>query len=207
MVAAAWLSSVEVRWPWRRLLPALMVSALVHYLIVDGWRPSGGVPQFPVAMPQLQAQLEIPAALMTATETAVAENPPLLPEAMPEPPRNRIAQKLPAVVTTADIRPAESPGPAVPDLRIYPARELDRFPVPLMPLDLRTGPGSVGVVRFWVSIDLTGNVVEAELFAGDLPAALAASARNLLLAARFSPGFKDERPVKSRILLELRYGP
>lgn len=207
MVAAAWLSSVEVRWPWRRLLPALMVSALVHYLIVDGWRPSGGAPQFPVAMPQLQAQLEIPPVLMAAAETAVAENPPLLPEAMPEPPRNRIAQKLPAVVTAADIRPAESPGPAVPDLRIYPARELDRFPVPLMPLDLRAGPGSVGVVRFWVSIDLTGNVVEAELFAGDLPAALAASARNLLLAARFSPGFKDERPVKSRILLELRYGP
>jgi hypothetical protein len=40
-----------------------------------------------------------------------------------------------------------------------------------------------------------------------LPAALATSARDLLLAARFSPGFKDERPVKSRILLELRYGP
>ncbi|MFZ9561247.1 MAG: hypothetical protein ACO273_03085 [Burkholderiales bacterium] len=207
MVAAAWHFSLEVRWPWRRLLPALMVSALVHYLIVDGWRPSGGAPQFPVVMPQLQAQLELPAVLMAATETAVAENPPLLPEAVPEPARNRITQKLPAVVSATDIRPAESPGAAVPDLRIYPARELDRFPVPLMPLDLRTGLGSVGVVRFWVSIDITGYAVEAEVITGDLPAALAASARDLLLAARFSPGFKNERPVKSRILLELRYGP
>ncbi len=76
-----------------------------------------------------------------------------------------------------------------------------------MPLDLRTGLGSVGVVRFWVSIDITGYAVEAEVITGDLPAALAASARDLLLAARFSPGFKNERPVKSRILLELRYGP
>lgn len=94
----------------------------------------------------------------------------------------------------------------MPDLRIYPARELDRYPVPLSPLDLRAVPGQTGIMRFWITVDPAGNVVDVDRVENDVPAALASLARQLLLATRFEPGFKDERPVKCRILLELRYG-
>lgn len=207
MITAGWNGSPEARWPWRRLLPALMASAVAHYLIVDGWRAPGGARQFPAAMPPLQAQLEIPRTEMAAPEMVLAENLPLQPAVRPEPRPARVTQAMPPAATAAEIRTPENPGAAVPDLRIYPARELDRYPVPLTPLDLRTVQGRSGMARFWVSIDITGYAIDAELIAGDLPSALAASARELLLAARFSPGFKDERPVKSRILLELRYSP
>ena len=78
---------------------------------------------------------------------------------------------------------------------------------PLLPLDLRTGSGRSGIARFWVSIDGMGNVVDVDSIPGDLPAAQSVSAREWLLGVRFTPAFKDERPVKSRIMLELSYGP
>lgn len=209
MFVTGWHVSQEVGWPWWRLLPALIASAVVHYLIVDGWQPVGGLPQFPVMLPPLQAQLEIPRVAVAEADTAVAERfspePAFRPGPQPRP--VRMHQALPPAAAAVEIRPLENSGAPVPDPRIYPARELDRFPFPLTPLDLSTGQGRTGTARFWVSIDITGYVVNAELIAADLPAVLAASARELLLAARFSPGFKDERPVKSRILLELRYGP
>lgn len=209
MFVAGWNAYQEVRWPWRRLLPALIASAVAHYLIVDVWQPAGGLPQFPATLPPLQAQLEIPRVAMTEPETAVTER--FLPEPAvrsgPEPRPVRLPQAMPPVAAAVEMQSPGNSGAAVPDPRIYPARELDRFPFPLMPLDLRTGQGRTGTARFWVSIDITGSVVEAEFIAADLPAALVSSARELLLAARFSPGFRDERPVKSRILLELRYGP
>lgn len=208
MISAAWNGSPDARWPWRRLLTALMASAVGHYLIVDGWQPSGGSPQLSVAAPQLQARLEIPEALPAAPEKTIAEVSPAewleKQAAVPRP--ARVAPAIPPAAATTVGSP-ENPGATGPDLRIYGARELDRYPVPLTPLDLRTGQGRSGIARFWVNIDSTGYAVEAELIAGDLPALLTASARELLLAARFAPGVKDERPVKSRILLELRYGP
>lgn len=209
MLSAAWNGSPDARWPWRRLLTALMVSAVAHYLIADGWQPSGGLSQPSVAIPQLQARLEMPEDLPAATEKPIAEDTPVesLAKPVPAPRSARVARAMPPAALAAEISSPENPGVAVPDLRIYAARELDRFPVPLTPLDLRTAQGRSGMARFWVSIDVTGYAVEAELITGDLPAALAVSARELLLAGRFSPGFKDERPVKSRILLELRYGP
>lgn len=209
MFVAGWNVSREVRWPWRRLLPALIASAVAHYLIVDGWQSAGGLPQFPAMLPPLQAQLEIPRPAMAEPETAVAERFSTEPavRSVPEPRPDRLSQAMPSVAAAVEIRPPENSGAPVPDQRIYPSRELDRFPFSLTPLYLRTGQDRSGSARFWVSIDITGHVVDAELIAADLPAAQAATARELLLAARFAPGFKDERPVKSRILLELRYGP
>jgi hypothetical protein len=209
MISAAWNGSPNARWPWRRLLTALMVSAVAHYLIVDGWRPSGGPSQFPAVIPQLQARLEMPEVLPAAPEKTIAEDSPAeLPEKRAALSRTaRVAPARAPAVAAPEMNSPENPGAAVPDLRVYSARELDRYPVPLMPLDLRTGQGRSGIARFWVNIDSMGYAVGVELIAGDLPAVLTASARELLLAARFAPGFKDERPVKSRILLELRYGP
>lgn len=202
MIAAAWNTSTVCHWPWRRLLPALIASALVHYLIVDGWPPSGGLPHVPAARLQLQAQLELPGEPLVVPEVRSGERPaePIL--APPVAP----AAPAPPLVTAVERQAMASAGVAAPDSRIYPARELDRYPVPLAPLDLRAGLGHAGTVRFWVTVDPAGNVADVDRVENDAPAALASLARQLLLATRFEPGFKDERPVKCRILLELRYG-
>jgi hypothetical protein len=201
MIAGAWNASPACRWSWRRLLPALIASALVHYLIVDGWPPSGGIPHVPAAMRQLQAQLELPAEPLPGIQPGELPVAPV-PAQQPKP---AAAAGLPAVAAV-ERQPAPSAGAAVPDLRIYPARELDRYPVPLAPLDLRAVPGQTGIMRFWITIDPAGNVVDVDRVENDVPAALTSLARQLLLATRFEPGVKEQRPVKCRILLELRYG-
>ena len=201
MIAGAWNASPACRWPWRSLLPALIASALVHYLIVDGWPPSGGIPHVPAAMRQLQAQLELPAEPLPGIQPGELPVAPV-PAQQPKP---AAAAGLPAVAAVEQ-QPAPSAGAAVPDLRIYPARELDRYPVPLAPLDLHAVPGQTGIMRFWITIDPAGNVVDVDRVENDVPAALTSLARQLLLATRFEPGVKEQRPVKCRILLELRYG-
>jgi hypothetical protein len=201
MIAGAWNASPACRWPWRRLLPALIASALVHYLIVDGWPPSGGIPHVPAAMRQLQAQLELPAEPLPGIQPGELPVAPV-PAQQPKPAAPAV---LPAVAAV-ERQPAPSAGAAVPDPRIYQARELDRYPVPLAPLDLRAVPGQTGIMRFWITIDPAGNVVDVDRVESDVPAALASLARQLLLATQFEPGVKEQRPVKCRILLELRYG-
>lgn len=206
MTASTVSSSAVDGWPWRRLLPALAGSVLVHYLIAAGWQSSGGVGQAPAQMPYLQALLEIPArppAASTAGQADEAAQPaPVRPAAIS---RSPVVHEEPSAAAPAGRRPAEGAGAALPDPRFYPARELDRYPLALAPLDLRTGAGKAGTVRFWVGIDLAGNVVDVAV--DGEPGPLAALAREHLLAMRFTPGVRDERPVKSRILLELRYGP
>lgn len=201
MIAGAWNASPACRWPWRRLLPALIASALVHYLIVDGWPPSGGIPHVPAAMRQLQAQLELPAEPLPGIQPGEL---PVAPVPAQQP--KLAAAAGPPAVAAVERQPAPSAGAAVPDLRIYPARELDRYPVPLAPLDLRAVPGQTGIMRFWITIDPAGNVVDVDRVENDVPVALTSLARQLLLATRFEPGVKEQRPVKCRILLELRYG-
>jgi hypothetical protein len=201
MIAGAWNASPVCRWPWRRLLPALIASALVHYLIVDGWPPSGGIPHVPAARLQLQAQLELPAEPLPGIQPGELPVAPVLAQ-QPKPAAPAV---LPAVAAV-ERQPAPSAGAAVPDPRIYPARELDRYPVPLAPLDLRAVPGQTGTMRFWITIDPAGTVVDVDRVENDVPAALASLARQLLLATQFEPGVKEQRPVKCRILLELRYG-
>ncbi len=203
MFAATCNAYPVCRWPWRRLWLALIMSTLAHYLIVEGWPPTGGVPLAPSANLQLHAQLELPAAPPAVPVIASGEQNV---KPIPAQPAAPVAPATQPAVSAIVPQPGPSAGAAMPDPRIFPARELDRYPVPLTPLELRAGTNPAGIVRLWATIDAAGNVVDVDLVAGDAPAALALMARQLLLAARFEPGFKDERPVKCRILLELRYG-
>jgi outer membrane biosynthesis protein TonB len=200
-------SSWARHWPWQRLAVALGASLLAHYLIVGAWTSSGGGRSKPM-MTQLKAQLEIPAAPLTVTSEA---SPDLSHEAS----RPGAAPSVPSQVTrtaptSAFIPEAQSPassGSAIPDSRFYSARELDRFPAPVTPLELRSGTGRAGSVRVRIGIDLAGRVVDLEVVDGDPSGALEIYAREHLQAIRFLPGLKDDRPVRSRILLELHYGP
>jgi hypothetical protein len=186
-------------WPAGRLALSLLFSLLLHWLIVEGWQPSGG-PRSVAGPPPLQARLEIPApgpALSSAGEPAVEPgNDRKLASAARYPhPESRVAPAQPPSIA----QPAGSTGP---DLRFYTARELDRYPVPLVPLKPVAVDGRAGL-RFWLGIDATGIVVEVTPGDGGGQGVEASRAREILLATRFEPAFKDGKPVRSRVLLAL----
>lgn len=182
--------------PGRRMLIALGLSLLVHFLMVGGWGASGAARTTAVAVP-LQARLEpMPAALpaLAAVDTSPAATAP-----QPERPVRRAA-----IATSAAAVPELPPAGAAasgPDLRFYLARELDQYPSPLSVLRLDNGS-----VRLWVSIDQAGRVVDAAVIDADPPGELETLARERVLATRFVPAQRDGRPVKSRVLLVLGRG-
>ena len=90
-------------------------------------------------------------------------------------------------------------------MRVYLARELDRYPVPVSALSLHAGErgAPTGSVRLWVSIDQAGRVTDIEVIDTGSPGAWDAVARERLLGTRFNPAYKDEKAVKSRVLLVL----
>jgi protein TonB len=182
--------------PLRRMLIALGLSLLVHFLMVGGWGASGAARTTAVAVP-LQARLEPMSAALPPL--AAVDTPPATPQ--PE-----VSVRRTAPTTTAVAVAEQSPAGAAasgPDLRFYLARELDQYPSPLSALSLDNGHGSA---RLWVSIDQTGRVVEAAVIDADPPGEFERQARERVLATPFVPARRDGRPVKSRILLVLGQG-
>lgn len=207
MIVAHWQAANVHRWSWRRPAVALGASLLLHGLLAGNW-PSGGRPAVGV-MPQLQAQLEIP--LEAAAPVATVAEPFREAEA-PRPSRSVVAAtplaaRQAASVAAAEIQPSTSAGvnagSNIPDSGFIPARELDRFPAPVIPLDFGGAGIGAGTVRAWVSIDLAGTVVDVTVLDADPSGALQRQLREYLRTVQFLPGIKDERPVRSRILLEL----
>lgn len=176
--------------PLRRMVIALGVSLLVHYLLVGGWG-SGTTPVAPVAI-SLQARLEpVPAPLPAPEQSeSLPDSTNLKPEPLPR-------RASPAAT-------AQSADGAGLDLRFYLARELDQYPSPLSTLHL--GQGYRGSARLWVSIDQTGRVLEAAVIDADPPGEFERLARERVLATPFAPAWRDGRPVKSRVLLVLGGG-
>lgn len=179
----------------RRMLIALGLSLLAHFLMVSGWGASGTART--TAAVALQARLEpMPAAL---PPSIVADIPPVSDALLPAVSARRTS---PADVTAAVVQqsPAGIAGSG-PDLRFYLARELDQYPSPLSALRLDKGS-----VRLWVSIDQAGRVVDAAVIDADPPDGIERWAREHVLATRFVPAQRDGRPVKSRVLLVLGGG-
>lgn len=176
--------------PLRRMVIALGVSLLVHYLLVGGWG-SDARPVAPAAV-SLQARLEPVPAPLPAPEQIES-----LPDSTNPKPGPLPRRASPAVTA----QPAASGGL---DLRFYLARELDQYPSPLSALHL--DHGHRGSARLWVSIDQTGRVLEVAVIDADPPGELERLARERVLATPFAPAWRDGRPVKSRVLLVLGGG-
>ncbi|MBY0270956.1 MAG: hypothetical protein K2X06_13885 [Burkholderiales bacterium] len=170
---------------------ALGLSLSVHFLIFGNWGGSGAARTAQTVLAPVQARLEL---VPMATDAPAAAPQTAAPSRHASPP------VAPAKALSAD---AAGGGP---DLRFYPARELDRYPAPLSALSLDSGDGPAGGVRLWVSIDQTGLVVEAAVIDAELPRELERMARERVLATRFVPAWRDGRPVKSRLLMVLHRG-
>ena len=190
----------------RRLLIALTVSLLFHFLIVSGSRGPAG-PRSGGPAPALQVRFQVP-------DIPVADLP-----GNPQP--TAFPQTAPAAVQTGHKgRPATTESGDAAEMpretraaahgsesRFYLARELDRYPVPLMPVvPGHQRDGIAGSVRLWVSIDHVGRVFDVAVADGDPAGIHEQSARDLMLATRFDPARKDGRAVKSRLLLMLEFG-
>lgn len=189
--------------PQRRIGLALILSMLAHFLMAGSW-PAAGGRQRATIMPQLQAQIvtrpEIAEIFPTTGEHAsaiakVSAHPPPSLDKVTKVAGERVA----AAKSDAGIHPAGT------GQRYYSVHELDRYPAPVIPLDLAgtLSGGTPGRVRLWLRIDHVGRVVDLALMDAEPAATFDAAVRDRLLRTSFVPASKDGRSVKSRILVEL----
>ena len=102
--------------------------------------------------------------------------------------------------------------PAAVDTTWYAAHELDSYPRALAPIRLEYSGlrGSVNAsarLLVWLRIDERGEVVDVS--AGEIatPGHWLEAARASLATVRFTPARKDERAVRSRLLLSIDFAP
>lgn len=92
----------------------------------------------------------------------------------------------------------------------YKTSELDQKPeligeIDNNPIELRKYPqGGQVTIRLWLSED--GEVVESEIVKTELPEEFNKSALKSFENARFVPGIKESRPVKSVVKIMVQYG-
>lgn len=125
----------------------------------------------------------------------------------------------PVKAPDASPQPVQMPSPAAPsaleipiavDLNYYEARELDQTPRGHIPDPVF--PESVsGRIRFQLKIEESGQVSEVEVLEAGPPEkvnrATLEIAREALRATRFTPGIKNGRPVRARVIYELTIAP
>ncbi len=195
-----------------RFIAALVLSALVHALIASGLSSGSAARGGRTISTVFPVQLTVGLA-------PVPEPPVASPE--PEPSR-RAAAKVPRV----DRRTANAAEPArtashgagderftgIPDPTYYAARQLDVYPALEGALDLRYPAGAAasninGRVVLLVLIAANGMVDEAGVVEAEPPGVFDGDAVRALLAARFRPALRNGRAVKSRLVVEVSFGP
>lgn len=193
----------------RRIGLALLLSAALHLLLVvrlESGSSAGGNLQGTI-----QARLDL------QPSPASVRSPRI---------RTPFVRKLPDDRTAGDaVTPPRSEQPAagideqvqssqqpvgesirVPvDPVYYAARELDVYPVPIERLQAPSGAVN-GWVRVLALVDETGAVTRADVFDSDAAGVAEETALQAVRTARFSPARKEGRAVRSRILIELRFG-
>lgn len=199
----------------RRLALAVVLSAVLHGALLAAL---SGHPSYPAPAPvALHARLieDAPAAAVATPVSPPAVESPR-PSVTPAQPRERLQRKASARAPGRDLGAPETRGAspaalAVPrDPTWYGARELDELPRPLRPIQLPRMPtageaGAQGRVVLQLAIDESGAVTDATVVDAEAQGGLAAQTLAALRAARFRPGGKGGRIVKSRVLLELTF--
>ena len=188
----------------RRFALALVLSTLLHAVLGLN---AGGF-----------HRVHSPASASTVLRVdIVAPGPPAASELVPEirplaPVARRVEHSAHGTRSTRQDakreRTADTPAPAPADTSYYPARQLDVYPALAAGLDLQhSGKAPVpGRVLLLVMIDTHGNVNDVSVVEAQPAALFDEAARTAFLSARFRPAFKDGRPVRSRLLIEVTYG-
>ena len=191
----------------RRLAPALALSIVAHLLLVESL-----VLETTVRAVLRTAQATAPVALSVRIEPAPEEEPdgPPLQAPLPAVARERARGTEHVQASTRVKQNAEATLvlPTTPDPVYYSARDLDFYPRPAAPLELdKLARGRSHVAtnfRYQLLIDESGKVDEISPVEGE-PLSLRDELRAVLAAARFFPGRKDGRAVKSRVTLSIDF--
>ena len=176
--------------PHGRLWAALATSASLHLCVAGVLLPEAPRrPGFEQVTPAISARL--------AVDEATVEPPvPML----------QLPKKAPAPQQLGQGEAARPPRPTPELAHYYSATELDVFPQPLAPLDLsrleKAAKRAAGI-RAVLKIDELGLVNDVEIAGADRRTGEAV--RAALVATPFAPALKDGRPVRSRIVLDVRF--
>lgn len=203
---------------------AIALSLALHFvlLVSVSVRPTGSAPNVAAA---IHARLERatpepatdghppPDALLIPAETAavapekVVASQPLAPqprveaETRPEP--NPIDPPTSSSAIYFDL-------PLIRDPTYYPAKQLDVYPLPLTEIKFDYPESAAaeridGRLLMLLLIDEFGVVNEASVVEAHPEGYFEESALSVFRATRFSPAQKQGRPVKSRVLMHVRY--
>lgn len=202
---------------WSRLIIACALSFVLHVTLLVGIpvNPTGGVPGM---VSVITARLE-PAA--PAQSAPAAEIVPLVPADPVLPPPAVNPQKSPEPKTEARpdppraIAPPASPSsgievPLIRDPTYYPAKQLDVYPQPLTAIRLDYPESAAkarvdGRLLVLLLIDEFGVVNDASVVEAQPAGYFEDAALAVFRSARFSPAQKQGHPVKSRVLLQVKY--
>jgi periplasmic protein TonB len=104
-----------------------------------------------------------------------------------------------------------SSGLDTPDLTYYGTRQLDVYPTLSAALDLRYGDsaaaaGIVGHALILVLIDASGRVDDVKVVEAEPAGYFESDVREAFMTARFTPGIRNGRSVRSRVLVRVSYG-
>jgi len=198
-----------------RLLLALALSAALHLSLIYGVAV-GRLESEPahVIVAHLQpaadaSQVEhIPAALMGVSRRFIDTRPTAQYAASSVP-----TEPLPAPAVASvrdDSRAPTLEVPALVDPTWYTAKDLDVYPQALAPVD-PPYPASIsdvtGEVTVLLAIDEFGVVQDSSVVTAQPPGYFEQSAIGAFRTARFAPAQRDGRPVRSRVVVKVRFAP
>jgi TonB family protein len=211
-----------------RLIVALMVSACLHLWLGAGTTFNTPGSTFPRAMPPLTARLDLggvrpepqaqPEDDLSAPEPADEHEPAGVPA--PAPPRanpvyDRVAPESGVGHSTGKGEAEAAPGvgpipPHAGDPTYYPASELDVFPAPITPLKFEvpqqaTRDNVRGKALVMLLLDESGAVRDIAVVSSEPPGYFEEAAIAGFAEARFTPARKDDRPVRSRVLIAVDF--
>ncbi|HTO42571.1 MAG TPA: energy transducer TonB [Burkholderiales bacterium] len=200
-----------------RLLLALALSAALHVSLIYGVavgrsesRPANVI----VARLQPAEDVRQVAHVATAHPPAPRRFVDTMPEAhsaassSPAPPESPPAQAVASV--RDDSRAPTLEVPVLVDSTWYTAKDLDLYPQALAPVD-PPYPASVsdvtGEVTVLLAIDEFGVVQDSSVVTAQPPGYFEESTLRAFKMARFAPAQRDGRPVRSRIVVKVRFAP
>ena len=205
-----------------RLLVAFTLSLVLHVVLLLSVpvNPTGGMPN---VVATIYARLE-PA----TPEPAVNSEPPpdatLIPaDTATVPAAEAVEPKPPPPQAQAETKPEPKPAtpppyspsggielPLIRDPTYYPAKQLDVYPQPLTAIKLDYPESAAaeridGRLLMLLLIDEFGVVNEASVVEAHPEGYFEETTLSVFRATRFSPAQKQGHPVKSRVLLQVKY--
>jgi protein TonB len=199
------------------LLLALALSAALHLSLIYGVAVGRSEPEpAHVILARVQPAADAPQArrIAVAYPTALRR----LVDATPEPQGyasfvSAPPEPMPAAAVAAVRDESRAPAVEVPTLvdpTWYTAKDLDLYPEALAPVD-PPYPASVsdvtGEVTVLLAIDEYGAVQDFSVVTAQPPGYFEESALSAFRTARFTPAQRDGRPVRSRIVVKVRFVP